>query len=94
MTDTENVLGELAPTYDADGGDDELSEVTIDGVTDNLLQDFGYAPPGQEPGEGLIGDTVWLDRDGDSAYDPGEGTGRRARHADRTRRRRHPGHRR
>ena len=73
ITDTENVLGELAPTYDADGGKDERSKVTINGIADNLLQDFGYAPPGQAPGEGLIGDTVWLDRDGDSAYDPGEG---------------------
>ncbi len=73
VTDTENVLGELAPTYDADGGRDEISKVTINGIADNLLQDFGYAPPGQQPGEGVIGDTVWLDRDGDGLYDPGEG---------------------
>ncbi|MFN2304786.1 MAG: SdrD B-like domain-containing protein, partial [Anaerolineales bacterium] len=73
VTDTENVLGELAPTYDADGGLNERSKVIVDGVNDNLLQDFGYAPPGQSPGEGLIGDQIWLDRDGGNTYDPGEG---------------------
>ncbi len=73
VTDTENVLGELAPTYDADGGLNERSKVTVDGINDNLLQDFGYTPPGHSTGEGLIGDTVWLDRDGGGDYDPGEG---------------------
>lgn len=73
VTDTENVLGELAPTYDADNGLNERSMVTINGVNDNLDQDFGYARPGQSVGEGLIGDTIWLDRDNDNSYDPGEG---------------------
>lgn len=27
----------------------------------NLVQDFGYKVPDQDPGEGLIGDRVWLD---------------------------------
>lgn len=73
VDDTEHVLGELAPTYDPDGGDDNHSKVIVDGATDNLLQDFGYAPPGTTPGTGLIGDTVWLDRDADNQVDPGEG---------------------
>ncbi len=73
VTDSENVLGELAPTGDADGGDDEISKVTVNGVADNLLQDFGYAPPGQDPGEGLIGDTIWLDTNNSVTYNPGEG---------------------
>jgi hypothetical protein len=74
VSDTENVLGELAPTYDGDndGSLDEISTVTVDGANDNLLQDFGYAPPGQGPGEGVIGDEIWLD-DGDGIYEPGEG---------------------
>ena len=50
VMDTENILGEVSPTYDADGGLNERSFVTVNGVDDNLLQDFGYAPPGQEPG--------------------------------------------
>ena len=39
----------------------------------NLTQDFGYAPPGHDAGDGMIGDTVFLDMDGDGVYDPGEG---------------------
>ena len=38
----------------------------------NLAQDFGYTAPGQNPGEGLIGDRVWLDIDGDGVQDPDE----------------------
>jgi uncharacterized repeat protein (TIGR01451 family) len=73
VTDTAHVLGELAQTGDPDGGNDGRSAVSVDGVDDNLLQDFGYAPEGHEPGEGLIGDTVFLDRDGDGLFDAGEG---------------------
>ncbi len=36
------------------------------------MQDFGYAPSGQTTGEGLIGDFVWLDKDGDGTQDTGE----------------------
>ena len=73
VTDTENVLGELAPTYDANGGNDERSRVTVDGTNSDTDQDFGYAPPGHNAGEGLIGDTIWLDRDGDGFPGAGEG---------------------
>ncbi len=38
----------------------------------NLLQDFSYTPAGQEPNEGVIGDTIWLNIDGDNTQDPGE----------------------
>ena len=31
------------------------------------------APAAQDPGEGLIGDTVFLDRNGNGAFDAGEG---------------------
>ena len=72
VNDTDHILGELAPSGDPDGGDDNRSAVTVDGVNDNLLQDFGYAPPGHDAGEGLIGDTIWLD-DGDNTFEPGEG---------------------
>ena len=39
----------------------------------NLDQDFGYTAPLQDSGEGLIGDTIFLDADGDNVPDPGEG---------------------
>jgi len=72
VTDTDNVLGELVNSGDPDGGNDDMSSVT--GLpADNLDQDFGYTPPGQDPGEGLIGDTVFLDYNSDGTPDPGEG---------------------
>ena len=72
VTDSNNVLGELEPLGDADGGSDEQSSLTLSGA-DNLDQDFGYVPDGHTMGEGLIGDTVFLDTNSNSAPDPGEG---------------------
>ncbi len=72
VTDTDNVLGDLVNSGDPDGGNDDMSSVP--GLpADDLGQDFGYTPPGQDPGEGLIGDTVFLDYNGDGLPDPGEG---------------------
>ncbi|MEZ4678983.1 MAG: SdrD B-like domain-containing protein [Caldilineaceae bacterium] len=46
-------------TYDADGGNDSRSVVTINaGTPDNLNQDFSYPPV-----LGSIGDTIWYDAD-------------------------------
>lgn len=39
----------------------------------NLDQDFGYTALGQTPGQGAIGDTVFLDANNDGDFDPGEG---------------------
>ena len=39
----------------------------------NLTQDFGYTPAGQTTGRGLIGDTIFLDRNGDNLQSTGEG---------------------
>ncbi len=72
VTDTDNVLGGLVNTEDPDGGNDDMS--TVPSLpSDNLDQDFGYTPEGQEQGEGLIGDTVFIDYDEDGAPDPNEG---------------------
>ena len=57
---------ELAQTYDADGGLDSQSSLTLAPGEQNLDQDFGYN------NEGAIGDTVWLDLDGDGVQDAGE----------------------
>ena len=72
VNDTANVLGELTQTADPDGGNDNRSAVNLAGA-DNLDQDFGYAPAGHSNGEGLIGDTIFIDRDGGNDYDAGEG---------------------
>gem|GEM_PF-2088673 len=73
LTDTDNVLGTLQETQDPDGGVARKSNVTLDGVSDDLDQDFGFTVPGQNPGDGLIGDTIFLDEDADGQPDPGEG---------------------
>jgi len=75
VTDTDNVLDGLRPTFDNDSttnGPDEKSELTLAGA-DDLDQDFGYAPPAIGSGAGAIGDTVFLDRDANGAPDTGEG---------------------
>lgn len=72
VTDTNNVLGELNPSADPDGGLDNISAVTLSG-SDDLDQDFGYTPPNHDNGDGLIGDTIFLDRDGNGSPDDGEG---------------------
>ncbi len=38
----------------------------------NLAQDFGYTPANHQPTQGLIGDRVWLDINGDGAQDGNE----------------------
>jgi uncharacterized repeat protein (TIGR01451 family) len=73
VNDTANVLNDLVQTGDPDGGNDNLSTTTLDGMTDDLVQDHGYTPDRQEPLLGLIGDTIFLDRDNDGLPGPGEG---------------------
>ncbi|MCI5165149.1 MAG: hypothetical protein D3903_03440, partial [Candidatus Electrothrix sp. GM3_4] len=78
VLDSSNLLNGLSPTADPDGGADSESALNLSG-SDNLDQDFGYAPEGHSNTEGLIGDTIFLDTgngsggapDGD--YDAGEG---------------------
>jgi hypothetical protein len=73
VTDTDRVLGEVVQTGDPDSGNDGKSTVTVDGSTPDPDQNFGYAPPGQIPGKGSIGDTIFLDRNGNVLFDAGEG---------------------
>jgi uncharacterized repeat protein (TIGR01451 family) len=73
VNDTANVLGQLVQTGDPDATLDDQHTLTVDGASDYLDNDFGYAPAGQTPATGLIGDTIFLDRDGNDAFGPGEG---------------------
>ncbi len=73
VNDTNNVLGDLVPTYDATAPANGLSSVQNLTTIPVTNQDFGYAPVGQTTGEGLIGDTIFADRDLGNDYDPGEG---------------------
>ncbi|MCB0045885.1 MAG: discoidin domain-containing protein [Caldilineaceae bacterium] len=76
VTDTNNVLAGLEQTYDQDGPLDGTSFTVLNGTTtEDLDQDFSYTPMGQEPGLGLIGDTIFYDADpGDGIdYNPAAG---------------------
>ncbi len=74
--DTSTLPAGVVQTFDNDGGLDNMSATTLNGpatdptltdVDDDLDQDFGYEPP-----LGSIGDTVWLDLNGDGVEDPSE----------------------
>jgi len=53
-------------TVDPDGGLDSTSVVTLDGLVDNLDQDFAYVALGS------IGDTIWQDINYDGLLDGGD----------------------
>ncbi len=71
VTDTDNVLNGLENTADPDGGMDETSAVTLAGA-DDMDQDFGYTPDGHMAGDGMIGDFIFLDVNGDGMQDAGD----------------------
>ena len=58
----------LEQTGDPDGTLDDETQVNLGPPDDELGADFGYA----EPPTGTIGDTIWLDLDGDGVEDPNE----------------------
>ncbi len=72
VTDTRNVLGEVVQSGDPDSTLDNQHLITaLSGAVSSV--NFGYTPAGQTPGKGMIGSTVFLDRDGDNSFDSGEG---------------------
>ncbi|HOX04248.1 MAG TPA: SdrD B-like domain-containing protein, partial [Verrucomicrobiota bacterium] len=74
VNDTANVLAGLVPTYDNNGtGTPNLSTVSDLTTGGNALQDFGYTAAGQTATTGLIGDTIFLDRNNNGTPDAGEG---------------------
>ena len=74
VSDSGNCLSRRVQTAGPAGVPGLRSTVLMDGANADLAQDFGFAPAGHAPGLGLIGDTVFLDRDGDGGAPlPGEG---------------------
>ncbi|MGH1542561.1 MAG: SdrD B-like domain-containing protein, partial [Arenicella sp.] len=80
VTDQNNVLDGLDPTYDDDGlGTPNQSTVDLDSGSTvftpvaDLDQDFGYVSPNNTGAVGSIGDTVFFDADNSNSLDPGEG---------------------
>ena len=74
VNDTDNVLADLAQTYDFDGvGTQNCSATALNsGTTSDLDQDFSYTPLGHTNSLGAIGDTIWLNKDGDAVQDADE----------------------
>lgn len=64
--DTATIPVGLEATYDLDGGLDSTTAVTLPANTALDTVDFGYI------GTGEIGDTVWLDQNGDGIVDASE----------------------
>ena len=73
VTDTRNILNTLVPVSDADGNNNLVSTVTVNGTEDNIIQDFGFAPTAHLPAQGIIGNTIFIDANNDFAITPGEG---------------------
>ena len=85
VNDTNYTLHELTPTYDVLDGANQTNPTTgvVTGLTISRVSDlttapvtnadFAYAPPGHDAGEGLIGDTIFLDRNPDGLVSAGEG---------------------
>ena len=64
--DTSTLDASYRNVDDPDGGGDSTSSVTLGTGGQDLDQDFGYA------GTGAVGDTVYLDRNGNGTQDAGE----------------------
>ena len=71
VTDNNNILAEKEQSGDPDVTLDNRSNVTLSGA-DNLDQDFGYTPEDHTSTTGLIGDTIYLDLDGNGSQTSGE----------------------
>lgn len=66
VTVTGGIPAGIANNFDADGGDDDTSSLTLGAGEDNLDQDFGYA------GDSSIGDLVWHDDNRNGVLDGAE----------------------
>ncbi|MBL4660891.1 MAG: DUF11 domain-containing protein [Alcanivoracaceae bacterium] len=63
VTDTNNILGAMEQSADPDVTLDNRSTLVLAG-SDDLVQDFGYKPKRHTAVLGLIGDTIFMDNDG------------------------------
>ena len=73
VSDENGVLSSFKPSADPDSQLDGRSRLSISGGESNLEQDFGYISNKHNEGEGLIGDTVFFDRNANSRPNQNEG---------------------
>ncbi len=71
VTDMNNIINDLANSVDPEGPNDNQSGVSLT-TTDNLVQNFGYAPAGHSATDAFLGDFVFLDLNGNGAFNTGE----------------------
>lgn len=60
------------PGADDNGQADPYSVILSSGSATNLTADFAFGRSSAGANDGMVGDTVWYDVDGDSIQDPGE----------------------
>lgn len=74
VNDTNNVLGNLTQTFDADGtGTPNISATALSpGTPNDLTQDFSYTAAEHTGADGLIGDTIFFDVNRNGTQDAGE----------------------
>ena len=75
VTDTNGILAALSQSADPDATLDARSSISVAGGETNLDQDFGYNADSHGPDDGLLGDTVFIDRNANGSPDSGEGLG-------------------
>ena len=73
VSDENGALSTFKPSADPDSQLDGRSRLNVTGGESNLDQDFGYISNRHNVGEGLIGDTVFFDRNVDGNPNLGEG---------------------
>ncbi len=71
VTDTQGMLGGLIHTLGPQSQPDPFGAIVLSAGQIYREADFGYVQQ-LEPGNAVIGDTVWYDGDGDGLRDPGE----------------------
>jgi uncharacterized repeat protein (TIGR01451 family) len=73
VLDNNNVLSGLRQSGDPDGVLNNRTAITADGSSTYNTANFGYTPLKMSNGAGLIGDQIYLDRNGDGVFTAGEG---------------------
>ncbi len=73
VNDTGYRLGGLMQTEDPDATVNARTPVSVDGASAYSGYDFGYIAGSYRPGTGLIGDTIYFDRNTNSTFESGEG---------------------
>ena len=73
VSDAFGSLMGLSLSADPDDRLDGVGESQVQGGAQDLTMDFGYVPSGHTPDQGMLGDTIFLDTNGNGLFESGEG---------------------